>query len=243
MGTDYIKQVLVEKLSAALKIEAGRISHEAPVAEYGVDSIIGVDLIRTINETLQIELETMALFEHSTVDQLAQYFAATWPSVIAGHLGQVQSTSEKAESGQNVAAESGEDLKARFIKTESIAPTDAQTSFVHTHELHSEKTGVEPIAIIGMSGRFAGSESLDEFWQNLEQGKNLIGKVSRWNASDCVTAESEGKGYCSHGSFIDSIDQFDPPSSGSQRLKPFSWTRSNVCFLRNHGKRWKTRAT
>jgi acyl carrier protein len=61
MGNDYIKRVLIEKLSAALKIDADRIRHDAPVAEYGVDSIIGVDLIRTINETLQIELETMAL--------------------------------------------------------------------------------------------------------------------------------------------------------------------------------------
>jgi len=33
MGNDYIKRVLVEKLSAALKIDASRIRHDAPVAE------------------------------------------------------------------------------------------------------------------------------------------------------------------------------------------------------------------
>ncbi len=98
MGNDYIKRVLVEKLSAALKIDAGKIRHDAPVAEYGVDSIIGVDLIRSINETLQIELETMALFEHSTIDALAQYIWANWQSVIAGQLNQVQSTAQKAGS-------------------------------------------------------------------------------------------------------------------------------------------------
>ncbi|HET8887713.1 MAG TPA: SDR family NAD(P)-dependent oxidoreductase, partial [Candidatus Angelobacter sp.] len=88
MGNDYIKRVLVEKLSAALKIDPGRIRHDAPVAEYGVDSIIGVDLIRTINETLQIELETMALFEHSSVDALAEYIWSNWQSVIGSQLGQ-----------------------------------------------------------------------------------------------------------------------------------------------------------
>ena len=61
-----------------------------------------------------------------------------------------------------------------------------------------------------MSGRFAKSDSLDEFWQNLEQGKNLIAPVSRWSPTECVTSEPEGNAYCCHGSFIDSIDQFDP---------------------------------
>jgi polyketide synthase PksM len=210
MGTDYIKRIIIEKLSDALKIDAARISQDAPLAEYGVDSIIGVDLIRTINETLQIELETMALFEHSTVDQLAQYIGSNWPSVIAGRLGQVQGTSQKADSTEGVPAESGGILKHRFLKAELLAEADEPANVVHEQESSSGNTGVEPIAIIGMSGRFAGSESLDNFWQNLEQGKNLIGKVSRWSPSECVTSGSEGNGYCCHGSFIESIDQFDP---------------------------------
>ncbi|MBZ5509053.1 MAG: SDR family NAD(P)-dependent oxidoreductase, partial [Acidobacteriia bacterium] len=163
MGNDYIKRVLVEKLSAALKIDADRIRHDAPVAEYGVDSIIGVDLIRTINETLRIELETMALFEHSTVDQLAQYIWTNWQSVIAGQLGQVQSTFQKsASTDATVAPDQG--LEHRFLKTDLPAAADQQTNFVQKHENNSGNVGVEPIAIIGMSGRFAGSESLDEFW-------------------------------------------------------------------------------
>ena len=86
-----------------------------------------------------------------------------------------------------------------FTEVTRGASTDA--------EVHS---GYEPIAIIGMSGRFAESESLNEFWQNIEAGKDLIRKVSRWSAADCVTSDADGPGYCSHGSFIDSVDLFDP---------------------------------
>src|SRR5689334_301640 len=183
MGTDYIKRVLVEKLSAALKIEAGKIRHDAPVAEYGVDSIIGVDLIRTINETLQIELETMALFEHSTVDQLAQYIWTNWQSVIARQLAPVQSVSIKADPAYGAADRTPVKpdgvLQHRFMQAESVAEAGQPTNSVPEQEDTRDNAGVEPIAIIGMSGRFAGSESLDAFWQNLEQGKSLIGKVSR----------------------------------------------------------------
>ena len=60
-----------------MKIDAANLSNDAPLAEYGVDSIIGVDLVRTINETLQIELETVGLFEHSTINALTQHIWAT----------------------------------------------------------------------------------------------------------------------------------------------------------------------
>jgi amino acid adenylation domain-containing protein len=209
-GNDYVKRIIVETLSDALRMDAASIRFDAPMAEYGVDSIIGVHLVRTINETLQIELEPVSLFEYSTVDALTQHIWTMSQKEITAQLGQVQKTSQEPDSTGGASPESDRTLEHRFIQTELAADADKQTDFVHVQEDNHGNAGVEPIAIIGMSGRFAGSESLDEFWQNLEQGKNLIKKVSRWSASECVTSGSENNGYCCHGGFIDSIDQFDP---------------------------------
>jgi len=79
-----------------------------------VDSIIGVDLIRTINETLHIELETMALFEHSTVDALAEYIWTNWQSVIAGQLAPVQKSVSYERWASRVAGDPGNAL-AHYI--------------------------------------------------------------------------------------------------------------------------------
>jgi acyl transferase domain-containing protein/tryptophanase/SAM-dependent methyltransferase len=209
MGNEHIKRTIIEKLSAALKIDAANLSSDAPLAEYGVDSIIGVDLVRTINETLQIELETVSLFEHSTIDALTQHIWSKWPKEITAQLGQGEITFQKTGSAEGTPGEPEQDLQHRFVRSEPLSEADKQSSVVE-RKSNSESIGVEPIAIIGISGRFAKSESLDEFWQNLEQGKDLIGKVSRWNPTDCVTSEAEENEYCCHGSFIDSIDQFDP---------------------------------
>ena len=38
--------------------------------------------------------------------------------------------------------------------------------------------GSGDIAIVGMSGRFPGGESLDEFWKSIEQGRDLHKKVA-----------------------------------------------------------------
>ncbi|WP_096716360.1 SDR family NAD(P)-dependent oxidoreductase [Paraburkholderia acidicola] len=61
----------------------------------------------------------------------------------------------------------------------------------------------EPIAVIGMSGRFAHSPDLASFWSHLADGHDLVDTVSRWELEP-------GEGRCRHGSFLDGIDRFDP---------------------------------
>ncbi|MDN9009024.1 SDR family NAD(P)-dependent oxidoreductase [Brevibacillus laterosporus] len=65
----------------------------------------------------------------------------------------------------------------------------------------------EPIAIIGMSGRFAKSKTVDELWEHLSKGRDLVEEVSRWDLSQYY---DESASYCNQGSFVDRIDQFDP---------------------------------
>lgn len=205
---DHVRQLIIEKLSEALRLNAALIRNDTPFADYGVDSIIGVNFVHTISEVLQIELETTSLFEYSTVDQLTEYIQTKWRGQIAAQLGPVQggadTVSPQADDGP---AEAVTRPTHRFVTKDRFA--DARDGN-GSGESVSRDISVEPIAIIGMSGRFADSESLDAFWQNLAEGKNLVRNVSRWSASDCVVSGSSGRPYCSQGSFVDSIDQFDP---------------------------------
>jgi len=195
------------------------IRGDASFADYGVDSIIGVNLVRTISEALQIELETTSLFEYSTADQLAQYIVKNWPEQIAAQIVRVKGISQKSsqaidEPRAEVEARRG----PRFNGTTRFA--GRRNAFDAEDESDSKNITAEPIAIIGMSGRFAESESLDAFWQHLAQGKNLVTEVSRWSPTDCVMSKpSGGNGYCSHGSFVDSIDQFDPAFFGISSME------------------------
>src|SRR5215475_967568 len=218
MESDYIRRIITRNLSEALGMDAAMIRDDEPFADYGVDSIIGVNLVRTINQALQIELEATSLFEYSTVNQLTEYILKNWRQQIAGQLAQVQGISQKSRRSTDEAwSEADAPSERRFIRKDLFA--DARNRFSFERESDSGNTGAEPIAIIGMSGRFAESESLDAFWQHLAQGKDLVKKVSRWSPTDCVMTDPAGKRYCSHGSFIDSIDQFDPAFFGISSLE------------------------
>jgi amino acid adenylation domain-containing protein len=75
-SSPHIQRIITEKLSEMLRLDIARIQCDAPLAEYGVDSIIGVNLVRAISEALGVELDPMKLFEYGTVDKLTQYIAS-----------------------------------------------------------------------------------------------------------------------------------------------------------------------
>lgn len=74
----------------------------------------------------------------------------------------------------------------------------------------------QDIAVIGMSGRYPMAKDLDEFWDNLKNGKDCVTEIppERWDWRDYFDTDpakaSEGKMYNKWGGFIDDVDKFDP---------------------------------
>jgi len=215
---DYTRRIITEKLSEALRMDAEAIHSDASFADYGVDSIVGVNLVRTICDALQIELETTVLFEYSTVDDLAGYVLNNWYEKIAAQIPQSGTVSE---SPRPAVAEAPAEVVAPAARrfTGATRFSNVPETFDLPSRDGSKAITADPIAIIGMSGRFAESESLEEFWQHLAQGDDLVRPVSRWSPADCVLSESAGRGFCSHGSFVESIDRFDPEFFGISALE------------------------
>jgi len=70
------------------------------------------------------------------------------------------------------------------------------------------------IAIIGMSGRFPGSDNIEEFWEHLKSGKGSIKEISkdRWDFESIYKSGqdiSAGKSYSKWGGLLENIDKFD----------------------------------
>ena len=71
------------------------------------------------------------------------------------------------------------------------------------------------VAIIGMSGRFAGSPNLEAFWSHLQAGESCIKPIRRagWQTR-ANTADTDpdrlDPSLCQWGGILEHIDQFDP---------------------------------
>ncbi|MCI0580516.1 MAG: phosphopantetheine-binding protein, partial [Chloroflexi bacterium] len=71
----------------------------------------------------------------------------------------------------------------------------------------------EPMAIVGMAGRFPGAKNLAAFWQLLHDGVDAITEIppDRWNAEQFYSPDpaAPGKMISPKGGFLEEIDKFD----------------------------------
>lgn len=213
MIEDHIKEMIIEKISESLKVDIDLISVDDAFSEYGVDSIIGVNLVQEINKSLDIEIETTSIFDYSTVNQLTSYILSRFKEKIGRALGRdleidTQLDKKKEEStGSRKEKTSSRLYSRRFLKEKALTEVDIKEKMENTDAPGRH----DSIAIIGMSGRFAKSRTVKELWKNLADGINLVEEIKRWDLSKYYSKSLQGKrNYCNFGSFLDNIDKFDP---------------------------------
>src|SRR5690349_21490156 len=78
----------------------------------------------------------------------------------------------------------------------------------------AERSPREAIAVVGLSCRFPGADSPQEFWNLLSEGRDAVTEVpsERWDIEEYYDPDpaQPGKMYSRHGGFLRGIDHFDP---------------------------------
>ncbi|QFQ28646.1 hypothetical protein DDE73_28770 (plasmid) [Bacillus thuringiensis] len=197
-----VVDAIIRELRGTLHIKEQSIDPERPFTDYGLDSITGVQFIQQLNADLQIDLETTCLFDYSSVLGLAAYIVTRYNEKLLSLF----QADDRFTQLELVSDEVDHRVPEHVDRYEKEVDTQLPSSGVSNEGgtrggVHSK----EPIAVIGMSGRFAKSDTLEELWEHLAEGHDLIEKVTRWNLEEYMTGE-----YCKYGSFLDNIDRFDP---------------------------------
>lgn len=109
-----------------------------------------------------------------------------------------------------------ERLKVLFGKNPTQSNSYTNTGINAASVRIEEKVNplTEDIAIIGVSGRYPMADNIDEFWDNLKNGRDCISTVpeDRWNNKiyEDIAAANGGKRLSKWGGFINDADKFDP---------------------------------
>src|SRR5690606_30688569 len=183
------------QLKRSLKLDRSQIAADDAFMDYGVDSIIGVRLIQEINRALGTDLATTDLFDHGSVSRLARHIVDhALPAAPAAQAAPLPA--RQRVTPEELASSSAASRRAALPEAGPDAGRPAAGAPAR-----------EAIAVVGMSGRFAGSADVEQLWEHLAQGHDLTAPVSRWDLSDSHPAGAQS---CERGSFIDGIDCFDP---------------------------------
>ncbi|MGG4439282.1 SDR family NAD(P)-dependent oxidoreductase [Brevibacillus fortis] len=203
----YFKQLVGE----TLKIPFDQIDSSAALEEYGIDSIMIVQMTNVLRKKLHA-ISTTLFFEYQTIDALVEHFMTTQTDELLALVG-----IEEQQPVQKQITNSGASAKPT---REQAAPTIRKSKsrrFLPVHDTEAEKpiaSSRQDVAIIGLSGRYPQAEDVWEFWSHLQEGKNCITEVpkDRWNWQEFFSEEKGKRGYMytKWGGFIEDIDKFDP---------------------------------
>jgi amino acid adenylation domain-containing protein/thioester reductase-like protein len=203
---DDARRILRDAVTAAVTSVLGdgagqEIDPTCGFEEMGVDSLGALDLRAKLQAALGLSLPATLAFEHPCLDALTQHLEE---SHFAEEI-RAAASSRPATDGAVWDPGSGPAAAAEAAPEAQPAPAAAEGA----------------VAIIGMSCRFPGAASPEEFWKLLVEGRDAVREVpeERWNLEDVYDADPDapGKMYVRRAALIDDAECFD---AGFFRISP-----------------------
>lgn len=180
---------LREVFSEVLRVPGSRIEPREPFESFGADSLVVISIVERLEREFG-RLPAAVLFEHITLDALAEYLLANRRAESLAVLR--QQTPDAAARPAEYSAE--QSANAPFVRRESgRAETDAE-----------RQAGV---AVTGMSCLYPSAADAQAFWENLRARRDCIGEVPSERRALCGFGTD---GPALRGGFIEGVDEFDP---------------------------------
>ena len=184
-------------VSELLKLPRDRLAEDENLADFGFDSIGLAELGRRLSRHYGVEISPSLFFSHPTLAQLTQYFVGGHPAVV------------EALYQEQAAPSDGP-----FVR-EAKRKRVPQSKRLQKPSIAVAVSGVpEPIAIIGMSGRFPKARSVDELWRILANGEDAVEEIPAdrfdWRQFYGDPLKEANKTDCKWGGFVPGVGEFDP---------------------------------
>jgi acyl transferase domain-containing protein/acyl carrier protein len=216
----YLKQ----EFRRILRLSTEDLEPTTNFMDLGFDSILALQIRKSLCEASGAELESTVLFRYPSVAELARFLADS-PVHAAAFAKLVNAPNRvKAISESQTEVESAGDLRldetTHTVDADEIAQgtshqlaTTSPTT-VTLGQLAATEASSDTIAVIGMACRFPGAASVEEFWDNLRRGVDSVREIppSRWDwrATYDPSGQSQGSSRSKWGGFVEGVDEFDP---------------------------------
>ena len=182
-----------------LKVREEDLDPEVDFSEYGVDSIMMMKMLNSIELMYGETVDPNSIAMNPTIRQFARYLISE--GIVKARKEPVEESGGSSKQTKEPQLMRHPDKKGkrsgRFVGGEDRGLCE---------KYHK-------IAVIGMACRFPGSSSLEAFWKHLRDKDELITEIpsERWIVEEYFSEDKAqpGKSYSKWGGFIKDIDAFD----------------------------------
>ncbi|WP_332309352.1 SDR family NAD(P)-dependent oxidoreductase [Pseudomarimonas arenosa] len=216
--TAQIRDFLRREFAPLLKLAPAQIDIHEALENYGINSILAMSLTAQLEKHLGPLSKTL-FFEYQTVaalgEHLAQAYRAPLQTLLAPAVEQTSPASAIAPAApapRTVPAAARPEARPSLRGKGQGPKADGLLRRAPSPHMTSERALSEPIAIVGLSGRYPEAETLQDYWRNLRDGKDCVVEIpeSRWRWQDYYSSDREQPGhYSKWGGFITGVDEFD----------------------------------
>ena len=199
-------------IAKILQFDERKIQIDDEWNKFGFNSITFADLSNEINQQLGTDVLPSYFFEYNNINEFLDYVLEEYPEQLNTYF-----------AGTNV--KKLEEVKVETVREEKLAQIQRKSYRQQVEEtvqpvllqpgqlLQPEQVENGDIAIIGMSGVMPQSDTLEEFWSNLEKNSDLITEVpeDRWDWKQYYSedASKPNTTNAKWGGFMRQIDEFD----------------------------------
>lgn len=177
-----VEDDLLDMASRLLHVERERLALDRNLAGFGFDSINMAAFSATLSSRYSIEVVPSIFFSFPTLGRLARHFTEQHREAVEACYREVAET--MLENGNHTGEEA-----------EPVSRSPANQA--------EETSTDDPIAVIGMSGRFPGARSIAQMWNILTEGRNAITSAS----ADRHDGWTDSYYRCG---FVPGVSEFDP---------------------------------
>lgn len=157
-----VEEAVTALVASHLRIDRQELDRDRAFGELGFDSITSTSFTRLLNERYGLKMGPSVLFETPTIAALAARLVREYPAQLAPAFAAAQ-------------ARRAERPSVRWAPQAVASPQEGQQE---RGARRDQESTPEPIAVIGMSGRFPQAEDIEALWANLEAGRDCIGELA-----------------------------------------------------------------
>lgn len=197
--SECLEYDLKQQIGTLLKIELDELDARENLADFGFDSITLTELAARLTEFYEIDISPSVFFGNSTIEMLVGYFQ-----------------NKHQQRIEKFYQESGEETQSQAVVPAKVAPP-AQTITALTRQTkprywlkNTGQSTPEPIAIIGMSGRFPGARNIDELWQILTEGRETVTEIPKDRFDWRKNFSNSAQNMAWRCGMLPGVDEFDP---------------------------------
>ena len=186
------EDALMRVVANLLRVDVSELDVDEDITNYGVDSIMMISLMKAIERELGVIVEPGVLAEQATIRDMAGALSGMAPEVSVPET-------ERSLSDPSSSSEAGS------LSSAPSRSSEPRPAGVGGHDGR--------LAVIGMAGRFPGAATLDDYWRNLVDGRDVVTEIpsDRWPLDGFFSADKTAaqRSYSRWGGFLDDIYGFD----------------------------------